>query len=79
MDPLVPTAGEAAVLGLGILTVILWAVALWTLSRDRRYTPTQRLLWLLAIVAAPIVGSALWLLLGRRPGTDRVPGPRGTA
>ena len=79
MDPLIPTAGEAAVLGVGALTVVLWAVALWTLARDRRYTPAQRLLWLLVILAAPLLGSALWFIIGRRPETASAPGQHGIA
>lgn len=66
MNPLVPTTGEVAVLLLGLLVVILWAVAVWSLAKDRHYTPTQRLLWLLVVLAAPVVGSALWLTVGRR-------------
>lgn len=66
MNPLVPTTGEVAVLLLGLLVVVLWAVAVWSLAKDRHYTPTQRLLWLLVVLAAPVVGSALWLTVGRR-------------
>lgn len=66
MNKLVPTTGEVAVLLLGLLVVILWAVAVWSLAKDRHYTPTQRLLWLLVVLAAPVVGSALWLTVGRR-------------
>lgn len=66
MNPLVPTTGEVAVLLLGLLVVALWAVAVWSLAKDRHYTPTQRLLWLLVVLAAPVVGSALWLTVGRR-------------
>ena len=67
MNPLVPTTGEIAILVLGLLVVILWAVAVLSLAKDRHYTPTQRLLWLLVVLAAPVVGSVLWLTVGRRP------------
>lgn len=67
MNPLVPTSGEAAVLALALLVVILWVVAVLSLAKDRHYTPIQRLLWLLVVLAAPMVGSVLWLAVGRRP------------
>lgn len=65
MNPLVPTGGEIVVLILGAATVVLWVTALLSLAKDRRYTPSQRLLWLLVIMAAPLVGAALWLTVGR--------------
>lgn len=67
MNPLVPTSGEVAILILGLLVVVLWAVAVFSLAKDRHYTPTQRLLWLLVVLVAPAVGSVLWLTIGRHP------------
>lgn len=67
MNPLIPTPGEMVVLLAGLLTVILWVVAVLSLAKDRYYTPSQRLLWLLLVLAAPVIGSALWLVIGRRP------------
>lgn len=66
MNPLVPTGGEVVVLILGAVTVILWVIALLSLTKDQHYTPSQRLLWLLVILVAPLVGSGLWLSVSRK-------------
>lgn len=66
MSPLIPTPTEMFVLFAGFLTVILWAIAIFSLARDRYYTSSDRLLWLLLVLVAPVIGSALWLLIGRR-------------
>lgn len=66
MNPLVPTPFEVFMLVLWVVAIVLWAVALWTLAKDDHYSPAQRLLWLLLILVAPVVGPALWLTFGRR-------------
>lgn len=53
MNPLIPTPGEMLVLLAGLLTVVLWLVAVVSLAKDRYYTPSQRLLWVLLVLAAP--------------------------
>ncbi|GAB3535600.1 hypothetical protein GCM10027403_13530 [Arthrobacter tecti] len=70
-NPLVPTHWELTVTAVGLLLVVLAIAAVVSLARNRNYTPVQRLLWLLVIIFAPIVGSVLWLLVGRRTGTQR--------
>ncbi|MEX5307617.1 PLD nuclease N-terminal domain-containing protein [Kocuria sp. CPCC 205258] len=65
-NPIVPTSWDFTTLLLGGTLIALVALAIISLSRDRHYTPAQRLLWLLVILAAPVVGPILWFAVGRR-------------
>jgi ABC-type molybdate transport system permease subunit len=65
-NPLVPTSWELTAFLLGGTLIALVVLAIISLSRDRHYTPVQRLLWLLVILAAPVFGPILWLAVGRR-------------
>lgn len=64
-DPLLPPHWESTALLAGGVLIALVVVAVISLSRDRRYTAVQRLLWLLVIMAAPVLGPLLWLAVGR--------------
>ncbi|MFF0991617.1 PLDc N-terminal domain-containing protein [Kocuria nitroreducens] len=64
-NPLIPTSWEIIPLLLGAAVIVLFVVAVLSLSRDEHCTPTQRLLWLLVLLAAPVLGPLLWLTLGR--------------
>jgi hypothetical protein len=70
-NPLVPTSWEFTAFLLGGALVALVVVAVISLSRDRHYTPAQRLLWLLVILAAPVFGPLLWLAVGRKAPVQR--------
>ncbi|MGQ1798018.1 PLD nuclease N-terminal domain-containing protein [Kocuria oceani] len=65
-NPILPTHWELTALLLGGALIALVVVAVVSLSRDRHYTAVQRLLWLLVIMAAPVLGPLLWLAVGRR-------------
>jgi hypothetical protein len=65
-NPIIPTSWELTTLVLGGALIALVLVAIISLSRDRHHTPAQRLLWLLVILAAPVLGPLLWLASGRR-------------
>lgn len=71
-NPILPTHWEFTALLAGGVLIALVAVAVVSLSQDRHYTAVQRLLWLLVIMAAPVLGPLLWLAVGRR----RAPEPR---
>lgn len=73
-NPIVPTHWEFTALLLGGALIALLVVAVISLSRDRRYTPAQRLLWLLVILVAPVLGPILWLTVGRNRVLDRQEG-----
>lgn len=70
-NPLLPTSWEFMTLLLGGALIALLVVAVISLSRDRYYTPGQRLLWLLVILVAPVLGPVLWLAVGRNRVLDR--------
>lgn len=74
-NPLIPTQWELSVTAIGLLIIALAVAAVVSLARDRHYTPGQRLLWLVVILLAPIVGSVVWLSIGRRAGA-RTPARR---
>ncbi|MFE7630948.1 PLD nuclease N-terminal domain-containing protein [Kocuria sp. NPDC057446] len=65
-NPLLPTLREPMALVLGGALIALVVVAIISLSRDRHYTAVQRLLWLPAILAVPVLGAVLWSAVGRR-------------
>ncbi|MGK4219442.1 PLDc N-terminal domain-containing protein [Kocuria marina] len=75
MNPLIPTSWEVLALLAGAAVIMLFVVALLSLSRDEHYTGTQRLLWLLVLLAAPLLGPILWLALGRRHALEPCNGP----
>lgn len=74
-NPLIPTSWEVLALLAGAAVIVLFVVALLSLSRDEHYTGTQRLLWLLVLLAAPLLGPILWLTLGRRHALEPRNGP----
>lgn len=73
-NPLLPTHWEFTALVAGAVLIALVVVAVVSLSRDRRYTAVQRLLWLLVIMAAPVLGPLLWLAVGRRHALEQPKG-----
>ncbi len=75
MNPLIPTSWEVLAMLAGAAVIVLFVVALLSLSRDEHYTGTQRLLWLLVLLAAPLLGPILWLTLGRRHALEPHNGP----
>ena len=74
-NPLIPTSWEVLALLVGAAVIVLFVVAVLSLSRDERYTVSQRLLWLLVLLAAPVLGPILWLTLGRRHALEPHNGP----
>lgn len=50
--------------------IVLFVVVVLSLSRVEHCTPAQRLLWLLVLLAAPVLGPILLLILGRRPALE---------
>lgn len=70
-NPIVPTHWEFTVLVISGTLIALLVVAVVSLSRDRHSTPAQRLVWLLVILVAPVVGPVLWLAFGRNRVLDR--------
>lgn len=66
MNPLVPTAADV-MLGIGALAVLAYSVvALVGVVRFRQQAAGAVLLWILVIVALPIVGATAWFICARR-------------
>jgi uncharacterized membrane-anchored protein len=70
-NPLIPVAWELSMLLISGAMCAVLVVAVITLVCDRYYTPVQRLLWLLVILIAPVLGATLWLAVGRNRVLDR--------
>ena len=62
-----PLAIASWVVGLGLVTIVLWAFALIdVLGRGSDFDRRQRSAWILVIVLLPIVGSIYYLTQRRR-------------
>lgn len=53
----------AAIFALGALVLMISAIA--SVANSRSYTPGLKALWVLAILAFPILGSLVWFVVGR--------------
>jgi membrane protein DedA with SNARE-associated domain len=49
-----------------LLLLVPAVLALVSIARSRLASSTQKALWVLAVVVAPLLGSVLWFVLGRR-------------
>lgn len=73
-NPVIPTHWEYTVIGVGVLTVLLFVVVLIDIARSRRVTGLTRAVWVLVVLAFPVAGPLLWLLVGRRSNVPVRPG-----
>ena len=65
-NPVIPTHWEFTVIGVGVLALVLFVLVLIDIARSRRVTGLVRAVWVLVVLVFPVVGSLLWLLVGRR-------------
>ncbi|MFH5821367.1 PLD nuclease N-terminal domain-containing protein [Georgenia sp. AZ-5] len=65
-NPLIPAVYDVAWAVALAVGLALLAVALVHLARRKDTTPTETALWALVVLAAPLVGPAVYLLIGRR-------------
>lgn len=75
-NPVIPTHWEFTVIGVGVLALLLFAAVLIDIARSRRVTGLARAVWVLAVLAFPVAGPLLWLLVGRRSNTSVRPNGR---
>ena len=68
-NPVIPTQWEFTVLGIGVLALLLFVVALIDIARSHHLTGLARAVWVLVVLAFPVVGPLLWFLIGRRVNT----------
>jgi hypothetical protein len=63
-EPLVPNWGIMALpLNAG---VVLFVVALISIARNKTYTSGGTVVWALIVLALPVLGPALWFVIGRK-------------
>ncbi len=48
-----------------LLVFLLWLYCLFDCARAPGFTPSGKILWLLAVFFLPLVGSLCWLAFGR--------------
>lgn len=65
VNPLIPTGWEVMVIIAGAIVAALFVGALISIARDRNQTPAGKLLWLLIVLALPVLGPIVWFLIGR--------------
>ena len=63
-EPLVP---NWSIMALPLIAgVVLFVVALVSITRNRTYTSGGTVVWALIVLALPVLGPVLWFLIGRR-------------
>ena len=65
MNPLIPTAWESTVLGIGLLTLVLFLVAFIDIARARHLPSRAQAGWTLLALVLPVAGPLLWFTIGR--------------
>ena len=64
VEPLMPSWG---IMGFFlILNAVLYIAALVSIARNRTLTSGGTVVWVLIVLALPVLGSVLWFLIGRR-------------
>ncbi|TDK28228.1 PLDc_N domain-containing protein [Arthrobacter crusticola] len=66
LNPVIPDAWELSAQGAGALAVAIVVVALISIARSRHLTRTAQAVWVLMVLAFPILGPASWFVVGRR-------------
>lgn len=65
-NPVIPNQWESLVLGVGLLTLLLFVAVLIDIARSRHLSGMARAVWVLIALAFPLVGAVLWFVIGRR-------------
>ena len=60
---MIASRSHAAILLLGLVPAV---VALVSIARSRPLSGTETVLWILAVLVAPLLGALLWFAIGRR-------------
>lgn len=67
-NPVLP-AWNFLVLGTGLLMLVFLAGALIGIARSGQLGATAKAVWVLIVLAFPVLGPVVWFFIGRRPGT----------
>jgi hypothetical protein len=75
VNPLLPSAYDItwSIVG-GVVALAAFAVllaAIWSIASSRRLTGAGRVLWVVAVLAFPLVGSIVWFVGSRHASLDR--------
>lgn len=65
-NPIIPPAWEATTLLAGLAIAILFIAALISIIRNKHQTPVGTALWILVVLAVPVLGPLVWFLAGNR-------------
>ncbi len=68
-NPVIPIQWEFIVLGIGALALILFIGALIDIARSHHLTGVAQAVWVLVVLAFPMIGSLVWFLIGRKGNT----------
>lgn len=66
VNPLLPDGFSIVWTILVVLQAALFLIALGTIIASPRYTLGGKLLWVVVVFTAPVVGAIAWLTVGRR-------------
>lgn len=65
MDTVSVVVGIVGVLvSIAVLSMVIWAIV--EIARDTAVDPLSRLIWLVLVVCAPIIGTLAWMYLSAR-------------
>lgn len=64
-NPVVPNAWEFAVWGVALLALAVVLVALIGIARSHQLSSAARAVWVLIVLAFPLLGPVLWFVIGR--------------
>jgi hypothetical protein len=70
------TAWHAIILFVVFALLVLAVAAIVSVARRPDLTTEARLLWILIVLVAPVLGSIIWFAWGRRAGIGRPPAER---
>ena len=68
-NPVIPDRWEFTVLGVGALVLLFLIVAVIDIARSRHLSGVAQAVWALVVLAFPVMGPVLWLVIGRRAST----------
>ena len=51
---------------LSLLLIVLWAAALWDVVRSQFVNTNDKLVWVLVVLFAPVLGMLFYFLAGRK-------------
>jgi len=57
---------EALIIGYIFLTIALWFWAFWDILRSRFKSPTMKMVWILAVLFLPVLGSIFYFQLRKK-------------